>query len=43
MSQLAVPGEGFGLPGHLRVSFARPTDELRHGLQRINDFLAGLT
>jgi aspartate aminotransferase len=27
----AVPGEGFGAPGYLRLSFARPMDELREG------------
>ena len=37
-----VPGEGFGAPGYLRVSFARPMDELRDGVQRLTAFLAGL-
>jgi aspartate/methionine/tyrosine aminotransferase len=37
-----VPGEGFGLPAHLRLSFARPADELREGLARIARFLARL-
>lgn len=37
-----VPGEGFGAPGYLRVSFARPMDELREGAQRIDAFLRGL-
>jgi aspartate aminotransferase len=37
-----VPGEGFGTPGYLRVSFARPLDELREGAQRLTEFLQGL-
>ncbi len=37
-----VPGEGFGAPGYLRVSFARPMDELKDGVQRIDAFLASL-
>jgi aspartate aminotransferase len=37
-----VPGEGFGTPGHLRLSFARPAGELREGLQRVADFLGAL-
>ena len=37
-----VPGEGFGAPGFLRLSFARPTDELRDGLARIAEFLRRL-
>jgi aspartate aminotransferase len=37
-----VPGEGFGAPGYLRISFARSMDELREGAERIVAFLAGL-
>ena len=37
-----VPGEGFGTPGYLRLSFARPMAELQDGVQRIAGFLAGL-
>jgi aspartate aminotransferase len=37
-----VPGEGFGAPGYLRVSFARPLDELKEGVRRLSTFLAGL-
>lgn len=37
-----VPGEGFGLPGHARLSFARPLEELREGADRIGAFLAGV-
>jgi aspartate aminotransferase len=35
-----VPGEGFGAPGYLRISFARSMEELRAGAQRIAAFLA---
>jgi aspartate aminotransferase len=38
----AVPGEGFGAPGYLRLSFARPLDELREGAPRLASFLARL-
>jgi aspartate aminotransferase len=37
-----VPGEGFGAPGYLRLSFARPMAELKDGVRRIADFLTGL-
>ncbi len=37
-----VPGEGFGRPGFLRLSFARPEEELREGLRRLQDFFAAL-
>lgn len=37
-----VPGEGFSAPGYLRVSFARPVDELKDGAARIASFLGGL-
>jgi aspartate aminotransferase len=37
-----VPGEAFGGPGHIRVSFARPMDELEEGARRIAGFLRGL-
>jgi aspartate aminotransferase len=37
-----VPGEGFGAPGYLRVSFARPLEELREGAARVAAFLGGL-
>jgi len=36
-----VPGEGFGAPGYLRVSFARPMEELKEGVRRLAAFLAG--
>ncbi|HET8645809.1 MAG TPA: pyridoxal phosphate-dependent aminotransferase [Vicinamibacteria bacterium] len=35
-----VPGEGFGAPGFLRVSFARPMADLQAGAERIAAFLA---
>lgn len=37
-----VPGEGFGAPGYIRISFARPASELEAGLGRIRGFLEGL-
>ena len=37
-----VPGEGFASPGYVRVSFARPMDELKEGVKRISGFLASL-
>ncbi len=37
-----VPGEGFGAPGYLRLSFARPTTELEQGVARLSEFLRGL-
>jgi aspartate aminotransferase len=37
-----VPGEGFGAPGHVRLSFARPLEELREGAGRLATFLAGV-
>ena len=37
-----VPGEAFGGPGHIRISFARPMDELQDGARRIAAFLGRL-
>jgi aspartate/methionine/tyrosine aminotransferase len=37
-----VPGEGFGTPGYLRISFARSSDELKDGSRRIVSFFASL-
>lgn len=37
-----VPGEGFGAPGYLRVSFARPLEELKEGAQCMATFLRNL-
>jgi len=36
-----VPGEGFSAPGYVRISFARPLEELREGMRRIAGFLTG--
>ena len=35
-----VPGEGFSAPGYLRLSFARPMEELREGLERLAAFFS---
>jgi len=37
-----VPGEGFAAPGYLRISFARPMEELKEGVKRLAAFLEGL-
>ena len=37
-----VPGEGFGAPGYVRISLARPVAELREGSRRMASFLAAL-
>jgi aspartate aminotransferase len=37
-----VPGEGFGTPDHIRVSYATSTAELDRGLERMRKFFAGL-
>jgi aspartate aminotransferase len=37
-----VPGEAFAAPGYVRVSFARPIEELKEGLERMAAFLRGL-
>ncbi|GIT46510.1 MAG: hypothetical protein Ct9H300mP12_10950 [Acidimicrobiales bacterium] len=36
-----VPGEAFGSPGYARLSFALGDEDLREGLTRIADLLAG--
>lgn len=38
-----VPGEAFAAPGYVRLSFARPMDELKEGMRRIAAFLGGLS
>lgn len=38
-----VPGEGFSAPGYVRISFARPVDELNEGIGRLAGFLARLS
>ncbi len=37
-----VAGEGFGAPGYVRLSFARPMEDLKEGARRLEQFLAGL-
>jgi aspartate aminotransferase len=37
-----VPGEGFGAPGFLRFSFARPIGEVEAGIRRLGVFLSAL-
>jgi aspartate aminotransferase len=34
-----VPGEAFGAPGHLRISYATRMDRIEEGLRRLNRFL----
>lgn len=34
-----VPGSAFGLPGHLRLSFASSIEELRRAVERLHEFL----
>ena len=34
-----VPGSAFGMPGHMRLSYATGMDNLRRALDRIEDFL----
>jgi aspartate aminotransferase len=34
-----IPGEAFGAPGYLRLSFARPPEELKEGVRRLAAFL----
>jgi aspartate aminotransferase len=40
-----VPGTAFGLPGHIRMSFASSLDELKRAVERLESFLsqAGVT
>jgi len=40
MHTAVVPGEAFGAPGHLRVSFAGNEAHIRTGADRLADFLA---
>ncbi|RMF14928.1 MAG: pyridoxal phosphate-dependent aminotransferase [Candidatus Dadabacteria bacterium] len=34
-----VPGEGFGAPGHIRLSYACSDDDIERGIARIREFL----
>ena len=36
-----VPGRAFGLPGHLRLSYAYSEAELQAGLDRLEAFITG--
>jgi aspartate aminotransferase len=36
-----VPGEGFGAPGHIRISFAASEETLREALRRMRAALSG--
>ena len=35
-----VPGEAFGTPGFLRLSYALADDDLRTGVERMGELLA---
>lgn len=35
-----VPGEGFGAPGYIRLSYALGMDEITKGIKRIKKFLS---
>lgn len=37
-----VPGEGFGAPGYMRLSYATSDDVIRKGLERLDAFCRGL-
>jgi aspartate aminotransferase len=39
---VAVPGEAFGLPGHIRFSYATSAKEIDRGLERVKNFFAAL-
>jgi len=36
-----IPGDGFGMNNYIRISFATGLDQLKKGMDRINDFLNG--
>jgi aspartate aminotransferase len=38
-----TPGEGFGAPGFVRISYATSIDDLREGSRRMLEFVAGRT
>jgi len=35
-----IPGEGFGAPGYMRISFATSEERIREGVKRISDWVA---
>lgn len=37
-----VPGDGFGLPGHVRFSYATSRERIKEGMRRINDLIGGM-
>jgi aspartate aminotransferase len=37
-----VHGTAFGLPGHMRLSYAAATSQLEDAVSRIQDFCAGV-
>ena len=39
---VGVPGEAFGLPGHIRFSYATSAAEIDRGLERVRSFFASL-
>jgi len=39
---VGVPGEAFGMPGHIRLSYATSAKEIDRGLDRIKNFFATL-
>ncbi len=39
---VGVPGEAFGLPGHIRMSYATSSGEIDRGLQRLRSFFASV-
>ena len=39
---VGVPGEAFGLPGHIRFSYATSATEIDRGLDRVRSFFASL-
>ena len=41
-SVLIIPGDHFGVDGHLRISYGLPHDYLRDGLERIRQMLLEL-
>ncbi len=41
-SVAVVPGEGFGAPGYIRISYAAPLDQIEEGMSRVEQALAAL-
>jgi aspartate aminotransferase len=39
----AVPGEAFGAPGYMRLSYATSMDNIVKGIKRLEDFVKGLS